>query len=377
MSKVENFPKNEKQIAYIAAFAIMTLLAFSQALTRIMEQNSGHGPVVYWRPIVNELTGVYAVGVLIPVLILFCHRFPFSLQTWPRILPLHVLACALYSSAQIVLMFTSRLLIYPLFGDQLILEPFWRDVLYEFNKQVWAYTVLITAIHGWRYFSISRRRAIENARLEALLAKSQLDHLKMQIHPHFLFNTLNTISSLIHSDAEKADRLLTQLSELLRISITDAGQATISLGEEVRFLDLYNKIMLARFEEDLEITMDIEPATLKAQVPPFVLQPLVENAIRYATVNRGGLVWIRGQQADGQLLLSVADNGPGCDMAWEQMLCAGVGLSNTQARLESLYGDRFYFEGNNLDGGGYQVTLRIPFEIQSNSKKHQALPVMA
>jgi LytS/YehU family sensor histidine kinase len=181
----------------------------------------------------------------------------------------------------------------------------------------------------------------------------------MQLQPHFLFNTLHSISALMHRDVEAADRMLTRLSDLLRLTLESASTPEVPLSRELDFLDAYLEIQQTRFEERLEVVRDIDPLALDALVPNLLLQPLVENAIRHGVANRttGGRVEISARRENGRLTLSVRDDGPGLSPNAGQ----GVGLSNTRARLEHLYGEAQSLALANDPAGGVRVTVVAPY----------------
>lgn len=185
----------------------------------------------------------------------------------------------------------------------------------------------------------------------------------MQLQPHFLFNTLHAISALVHEDAEEADRMVAHLSELLRLSLENAGAQEVTLRQELEFLEPYLQIEQARFGNRLALRRDIAADVLDARVPNLVLQPLVENAVRHGIASRSGpgLVEISARRAGDRLRLEVRDNGSGLPAAGA--LREGVGLGNTRARLQQLYGADHRLEMRNVEGGGLRVTLEIPFAV--------------
>jgi LytS/YehU family sensor histidine kinase len=204
-----------------------------------------------------------------------------------------------------------------------------------------------------------REQELRASRLEAELARAELQALRRQLHPHFLFNTLNAISALMHRDVKAADLMLARLSEFLRTAIESDGAQEVALGRELELLERYLEIEKVRFRDRLTVRMDVAPDALSARVPSLVLQPLVENSIRHGIGNRrgAGVLEVRAVRDDGSLRLSVRDNGVGMSDAAVE----GVGLSNTRARLEQLYGPHHTFELRNIPEGGLEVTLAIPF----------------
>ena len=208
------------------------------------------------------------------------------------------------------------------------------------------------------------------AQLESQLAQAQLQALKMQIHPHFLFNTLNAISSLMHTDVEAADRMMTRLSDLLRLTLDGAAKQMVTLKEEMDYLDHYLEIEKIRFGDRLTVRLNIAPETLDARVPTLILQPLVENAIKHGIAPHAaaGRVEVTAQKKNGNLHLQVKDNGSGFDKSGERSFQEGLGISNTRLRLQKLYGTSFQFDISNGATEGAVVAVSFPFEAEGTSR---------
>jgi LytS/YehU family sensor histidine kinase len=192
--------------------------------------------------------------------------------------------------------------------------------------------------------------------------EARLKTLEAELHPHFLFNTLHAISTLVHTDPESADRMISRLSDLLRLTFDRSGAAGVPLKEELEFLQKYLEIEQTRFQDRLSVRFDIAPETLDAEVPRLILQPLVENAIKHGVSPRSGpgLVQIAAKRLGDLLSLEVRDDGVGLTTAARTRLHSGVGLSNTRDRLECLYGSRHrldFSEGSN----GLAVRIEIPY----------------
>jgi two-component system, LytTR family, sensor kinase len=189
--------------------------------------------------------------------------------------------------------------------------------------------------------------------------------LKMQLHPHFLFNTLHSISALMREDVETADQMIARLGEFLRMTLRNSGEQETTLEQELKFLECYLEIERLRFQDRLTTRIEAEPETMGARVPNLFLQPIVENAIRHGIARRTneGVVAISARRASGQRLrVEVRDNGPG--LAPTNGVANGVGLANTRSRLLRLYGDNHDFGMMNAAEGGLVVTLEIPFQAE-------------
>ncbi len=227
------------------------------------------------------------------------------------------------------------------------------------------YLFLVGLAHALAYRRESEARALSSAQLETRLVEAQLQALQRQLHPHFLFNTLNTISGLIHTDAEAADAMIDRLGDLLRMTLHTSITQEVPLKDELDVLQKYLEIEQTRFGNRLRVNMHIQPETLDAQVPNLLLQPLVENAIRHgiAPNARPGWIEIHASRADDHLTLQIRDSGDGLPPDRLMALNRGVGLENTRARLEHLYPAAFQFTFSNLDRG-FCVTVRIPFQVE-------------
>ena len=221
----------------------------------------------------------------------------------------------------------------------------------------WAVVVAAIAVEYYRLFV---ERDVRAARLESALVSAQLEALQAQVQPHFLFNTLNAIASLIPEDPVAAEETVESLSELLRASLREGGQREIPLSREIELLELYLGIQSTRFQRKLQVVRDYDAALGGVLVPPMVLQPLVENAIRHgiARQGKGGTVVIVTRAADGGIELEVRDDGPGFPKATPDV--GGIGLTNIRLRLERLYGSQASLAvGNNPEGGAFS-RIRLP-----------------
>jgi LytS/YehU family sensor histidine kinase len=222
---------------------------------------------------------------------------------------------------------------------------------FRLHSNVLTYGAIVGASHLIGYYRRYRER-------EALLAQTQLQMLKLQLQPHFLFNTLHAISALMHRDIEAADRMMARLSGLLRLTLDNAGVQEVPLKQELDFLSGYVEIQQARFADRLRVNFDIDNAALDVRVPNLLLQPLVENAIRHgvSASSAPGRIDIRARLYGGQLTIEIEDDGPGLP----EQIHEGVGLANTRARLTQLYGDAHRLELLRPQDRGLLVRIRIP-----------------
>ena len=318
--------------------------------------------LVYW----------YIPALLAPIIMAFALRHPFDRHRWPRQLALHVTAALTYSIVHTAVMMALRAML--LTGQALPADfpGWWNFTLLSYLTQLdWllmTYLFLIGVAYALAYRHESEARALNTAHLETRLVEAQLQALQRQLHPHFLFNTLNTVSGLIRTDPDGADRMIDRLGDLLRMTLHKSGIQEVSLKEELDVLGKYLEIERTRFGDRLTVEMNVQAETLDAQVPSLVLQPLVENAIRHGVAPnaRPGWIAVHADRDDEELVLQVLDNGDGLPPDRLMALNRGVGLDNTRARLAHLYRDRFEFTFSNLERG-FCVTIRIPFEVQASA----------
>jgi len=226
---------------------------------------------------------------------------------------------------------------------------------------VTTYLPIVLIAHVVSYYQRFRERELRTSQLQAQLVKARLQALKSQLQPHFLFNTLNSISALMLTDVEAADRMITRLGDLLRISLETAGTQMTTLSRELEFVNCYVEIEKVRFEERLKVSIDVAPETLDASVPHLLLQPLVDNAIKHgiSRLVAGGEIRISATADDADLHLEVRDNGPGAREV-APFPSNGVGLRITRERLETIYGQHQSVELLTLPEGGAVARVSIP-----------------
>jgi len=244
-------------------------------------------------------------------------------------------------------------------------EPFWPSLgpsLLRANFSLAVYLIAAAAAHALLFYRRAQERDREALELTAGLNRAKLDALRLQLQPHFLFNTLNAIATLVHRDANAADELIGDLSDLLRLSLLTTDNE-VPLARELELLDRYLAIEQTRLGDRLRIAREIEPATTAALVPTFVLQPLAENAVRHGLEPRSaaGTITISARREGNLLRLTVADDGVG--LAADQLRARrGIGLANTEARLQALHGAAARLELHSPPAGGLRVEITLPFQ---------------
>jgi two-component system, LytTR family, sensor kinase len=237
-----------------------------------------------------------------------------------------------------------------------------RAALQYIDWEMITYWAIVGLSHALLYYRESRGRAVRAARLEVKLAEAQLTTLQQQLHPHFLFNTLHAISALMHRDVEAADRMLTRLSDLLRITLENLGQSEVPLQTELDFLSKYLQIEQTRFMDRLTVRFDVQPDTLDTRVPSLLLQPLVENAIKHGVAKKAGAghIDISARRDGDKLVIEVKDDGVGLSEDALTAVQKGIGVSTTRARLQHLFGADFRFEFHRLPEG-LVVLVAVPW----------------
>ena len=228
-----------------------------------------------------------------------------------------------------------------------------------------AYWAIVLLDYTSNYYSRYKDEELKSTQMAEKLANAELNALKMQLHPHFLFNTLHAISALMHRDLIAAEKMINRLSELLRYSLQNTRQQLTSLRHELEFLELYLEIEKVRFQDRLKVQINIQPELMDAEVPHLILQPLVENALKHgiAPIAKGGEIIISAEQNDSWLVLKVFDNGKSISQQKLDNLQLGIGLQNTQMRLEQLYSNAHSFTIDNCREFGFEVTLTFPLKL--------------
>jgi LytS/YehU family sensor histidine kinase len=241
---------------------------------------------------------------------------------------------------------------------------------------MFVYVPIVLIAHAVWYYQSFRERDLRTSQLEAQLAKARLQALKSQMQPHFLFNTLHSISALMLTDTIAADQMMSRLSDLLRMSLEGDGSQITTLSRELEFVNGYLEIEKLRFEDRIRVVLDIAPNTLDAQVPNLLLQPLVENAVRHGVsrLPSGGEIRITASHSERSLRLQIKDNGPGLVGSAGVQSKGGLGLGSTRERLRTLYGDDQELDIRNAAGGGVEVNVRIPFLADPHLSVDEVVP---
>lgn len=314
----------------------------------------------------EEMTGAYVGLLLFPFVLWAIRRARIRRNNWWFTVPLNLLIMGAFSVADTTGMSVVRRLLAPLLGlgqyDYGIMR--YRYPM-EFAQHILLFWFAVATVYVFDSYREARDRQLNSADLEARLAEAQLQNLRLQLQPHFLFNALNTISSVMYEDVRRADSMLAQLSNLLRRTLQTGHSQEVPLEEELALVRSYIAIMEERFGDDLQVEFAVDPHVMQALVPQLILQPLVENSMRHARNPQTSrlLLYISAMQEDGDLLLRVQDDGPGIALPENDSPVRGIGLSNTKQRLRSLYGARQQMLLENADG--LRVTIRLPLHTEA------------
>lgn len=332
-----------------------------------------------------EFSQILTYAPLTPFVFALALRFPLQRGNWKKRSILHLAAGLLFTLAHISLRGATP------YG-------YWDPKYREWSSAIWdshvhafrapwvvlksmflasvvddvtgAYITIVLIAHALLYYCRYRERELRATNLEAQLAKVRLEALKSQLQPHFLFNTMHSISALMFTDAGAADRMMSRLSDLLRISLESGGTQITTLNRELECVHCYLEIEKVRFEERMNTIFEIAPEALDAQVPHLLLQPLVDNAVKHgiSKLSAGGEIRISVKLNENELQLEVKDNGPGM-IQTETRRTNGLGLRNTRERLESLYGKNQSLELVCPPQGGVTVRVCIPFRLQQDESQ--------
>jgi two-component sensor histidine kinase len=321
---------------------------------------------------------------LTPLVVWTCSAYTLERSTWKRSIWVHLAVCIF--GMGIVGLFAYLVPPPPLVlagQDPGIAQRVYRDprvaayaALRRMTLQMPTFWGLVGVAHAVRFYERAKARERREGELEARLAQARLEALRMQLNPHFLFNTLNSIASSVHEDPQTAEEMIEALSELLRLALYTSSHQETTLREELHFLDRYLLIEQARFGERLCVEKQIDVAALSASVPTLILQPLVENAVKHGIERRlgPGVIRITAERAEDALRLQVSDNGRGLV---NEKIKEGVGLRNTRLRLKELYGATAALQVHSTEGQGFSAEILVPWRTALSDPLIQPVEVMA
>ena len=342
----------------LAFWGLLALFFFTRSWLQFATQTS---PSAYawgdvWVGVAIEYSmDVLFWGLLTAVVLDLTRRFPIRGPQRGSSLAVHLLACALLASASTIFNFWIATYTY-------VDGPYWpRFYFVRIHANIVSYITVLAAGHAIDVYRRYRDRELAASQLETQLARANLHALEMQVQPHFLFNTLNSISELVHQDPEAAELMIAQLGDLLRMTTDGAMRQEVPLARELRFVGAYLAIERTRFQDRLSVKKQVDDDVLDCLVPNLILQPIVENAVRHGLSPRvaPGTLTIAARRVDGHVRIIVRDDGRG--LPPPEARRERVGIGNTRTRLRQTYGDDYRFEIADAPGGGTVVMIEIPY----------------
>ncbi|MGA8866859.1 MAG: histidine kinase [Candidatus Sulfotelmatobacter sp.] len=370
--------RNNWPLIWAVSFAVWLFVSFAATGSTYELYRSRGIAMNFSTTLGAELSQILTYAPLTPLVFALAIRYPVQRRNWIRRSSLHLAAGVVFSVAHITL---RALTPYGIWDSH---TGKWASALWDPHAHAiriqWyifqslfygnvvddvtgTYVPILLAAHAVSYYQIFRARELRSSQLEAQLAMAHLAALKSQLRPHFLFNTLHSITALMHTDVNAADKMMARLSDLLRMSLDNNEQVT-TLNHELEFVGSYLEIEKVRFADRLKVVLDIAPDTLDAQIPHLLLQPLVENAVRHGVsrLSSQGEIRVTARHDGHSLYLQVTDNGPGLASA-DNPAREGIGLATTRQRLQTLYGEDQHMDIRDITAGGVEVQLRLPFRL--------------
>ncbi len=374
-------PATRGWVIWAISFGVWGFVALAGSLTFWQLYRSTDMPMRYTTMLGLELSQILTYVPLTPLVFALATRYPIRKDNWKHRIPLYLGVAVMFCLAHIGLRgLTPYAIYYPKERD-------WHSALRDPQTHAlaiqWAglrklflnnlvdditgtFVPIVLVAHAVSYYRKYQERENRASQLEGQLAKAHLQSLKSQLQPHFLFNTMHSISALMLTDVPAADRMITRLADLLRMNLESGGTQITTLSREMEFVHCYLEIEQVRFEERLRVVFEIVPETLDAQVPLLLLQPLVDNAVKHGISHMpsGGEIHISSCVENDNLKLEVRDNGPGLTAARNDR-GFGLGLRVTRERLRTLYGENQSVEMSSPAEGGLAVAVTIPLRISS------------
>ncbi|MBD0320803.1 MAG: histidine kinase [Gemmatimonadetes bacterium] len=350
----------EERLRWLLVLGVWAVPALLAALETYTFARIGGRPLPLWRAVATQAPAWLVYAAATPIVFALARRLPLRRGSLARALPLHLLASLGVAAVYAAVAAGSMRAFGPAAPPYSAAGLFWRWYLSSLPLTTLTYAGLLGVVHAYLHHAEARRRSEEAALLGAQLAEARLGALRMQLHPHFLFNTLNAMTVLARDgESRQVARMLTLLAELLReVLENDPGQF-VTLEREVAFVRRYLEIEKVRFGDRLRVAERMPAEAMGALVPAFVLQPLVENALRHGLGPRaaGGTIELGARMEDGMVELVVRDDGAGLPGGRME---PGIGLGNTAARLRELYRGAAALEVVPAPGGGTEARVRLP-----------------
>src|SRR6476646_5870441 len=300
----------KRRVRFALIWGIWTIVALFFSTQVFMMYYSENLPIPYTKAFLVQASACYLWALMTPLVLWMAGRYRIDRHNWRQKALFHIALSIVFTSAVILIHFVIYVLIT---GKTEKLTLYWAfNFLYpNLDRFLLVYWFIFLMSHAWNYYTSYREGELSASRLRTQLAQAQLEALKMQIHPHFLFNTLHSVSALLSRDTEAARKMISRLGDFLRLTLENGGTSEVSLQRELEFLQGYLEIERIRFKDRLTTTINIDPSVLDVQVPNLILQPIVENAMRHAIARtNSGEVEITAVPRNGAVRIEVKDNGP-------------------------------------------------------------------
>jgi two-component system LytT family sensor kinase len=353
---------SRRLVRYGLIWGIWTVVALFFTTQVYVSYYAQNEPIRYLQGFLVQTSVCYLWALATPLILWLARRCRIERSNWVRRSLLHLLFSVVLTSVLISLHYLAFMTVMGRASSISALRLF-NFLYFNLDKFGLVYWFILLMSHAFNYYNSYRKNELKASQLHTQLVQSQLEALKMQIHPHFLFNTLHSVSALLSKDTEGARKMITRLGDFLRLTLENSGSMEVTLQQEIEFLNGYLEIERIRFQDRLTTDIRVDPEVLDVRVPNLILQPIVENAMRHAIGHSAaGRVEVVAAPRNGVVRIEVKDNGPGIDA--DRMLEArpgrGLGLANTRARLAGMYGEAARFELVNDPAGGLIVALEIP-----------------
>jgi len=359
----ENRTLRRRLLPAAVFIAVWTAIGIAGSVHCYFSYASLGKPMSWARAFTLGMSLWYAWAILSVIIYQWTRFLPLEAGAWPHRLALHIGAGIIFALLKLAMDFpiikfiycpNPELCTFPIFIRMALVGYFFRYLLISW---------LLTGVaHALWYFQKYWERESRAKQMEARLTQARLQILRMQLHPHFLLNALNTIASLMHSDLDRADEALCRLGDLFRFLLEHSGVQEVSVREELDFIEAYLEIERLRFGAHVKVNIQVDRHLWQARVPQLLLQPIVENALRHGINDRvdPGTIDIRVIQAGDRLRMEVFDDGPGLSQDKSPTARGGVGLSITRARLQELFPNTHHFEICNRPSGGALALVELP-----------------
>lgn len=346
---------------FFLSLAVFLFLSFLFALQSVtINLNLGFPPdflgnlrvgLVQWLP--WSVLALFALNV--------AKKFPIDIKKWYTSIPLHIIIGLFFSFIQAIIYTLYHVVIFGL-AKMNPIRYFLASLTKTTNLNLLAYAVIVVAGQMWTYYRKNKENELKTSKLHTQLVQVQLDVLRMQLNPHFLFNTLHVILAQVRKDPQAAESMISLLSDLFRKTLETADLQKVPLKDELDLLKIFLEIQQKRFRDRLKVRMDIDPETLDIPVPNLILQPIAENAVRHgiAAIAGPGVITVSSRRKNGTLIIQVQDTGPGFSEERKVLPDSGFGLRNCRERLDRLYEGDYILTLENAAEGGALVTLKIP-----------------